>query len=146
MRAGQRIGVILLAGIGLAACSNGGSSSNSPSSTNAAAPSTTSSAPPTVAEVKTALESTGITLCSNLSQAGNLTEYIFPQSTSGDCANGQGLIYIFSENSTAAAQSDAQNVPAGASAWIDQTIAVWDTDPAPGTGSALAQIGFKTAS
>src|SRR5665213_782713 len=92
----------------------GGGSSSSPTTTQAtsqsgSATSPSSASPPSFDDVKTALESTGITLCDE-SQPGNLTEHIYAQSTTSDCSSnppGGGLIRIFTENDTSSSQSDA---------------------------------------
>jgi hypothetical protein len=147
----RRVSVVILLGCGLvlAACSSGGAQSAS-TSTVPSVGTNLPAAPPTFSQVKAALASTGIALCGDLASAGNLNEYIYPQAAGGDCADNpphSGLVYIFTENTPSAAQQDLQTMgrSPGDGAWIDGSIAVYDENPAPGTGSALEALGFKAA-
>jgi len=119
-----------------------------PSDLSGSAPSNDSlpsndSFPPSFVEAKQAIESTGITLC-DLSQAGNLRERIFGQSSTGECPEpGGGLIRIWTEDDVSSAQSDVQAAKTmGGVVWQDQAIVVEDEAPPPGLDSALAQLGF----
>jgi hypothetical protein len=82
-------------------------------------------APPSLAQVRAALQSTGVTLC-DLSQPGNMTEHVFAQTTTGACTDaGRGLVRIFTESDTASAKTDVQfSQGQGDATWIAGTVVV----------------------
>jgi hypothetical protein len=67
------------------------------------------------------------------------------------CPGTDGLDYIFFDTTVSAVQSDldarqevAEARGATHTAWIDGDIGVVDSNPAPGTASALERLGFTS--
>jgi hypothetical protein len=101
---------------------------------------------PSFSKVENAILTTGIGLC-NLSEAGNLTEHLYAQTTDNECAGAKGLVKIFTENDLSSAESDVQSIGGnGDAVWEDDTIVVAFEEPPPGIETALGQLGFDKQS
>lgn len=101
---------------------------------------------PSFSKVKQAIQSTGATLC-DLTEAGNTSERIFGQTTTGSCATEvphEALVHICTNPTKGLAKQTAK-IFTGISdyVWLNQTIVVADDNPAAGTNSALKKLGFK---
>jgi hypothetical protein len=111
-------------------------------------PSSIAAAPPTFLQVVSALESTGITLCDDI--GNGQTSHQYEVSGSGNCSGATPdiIVWIYTENSASdvVANIDPKEVfvsgRTDTTAWIDGTIGVVDTNPAPGTANALEGLGM----
>jgi hypothetical protein len=103
--------------------------------------------PPSLAKVKRAIQSNGVTLC-QIGSPPDFVDWSYGASMDGACSDedmdGEWLIFIDSTNRAAKNDATGQK-SARFSVWINQTVVVATNTPIPGTNTALSALGFKRA-